>query len=75
MSRKVTVSMQIILNGEAKTVTLGLSVGGLLETLGIESRKVAVERNLEIVPKSAFAATVLTEGDRLEIVHFIGGGV
>ena len=37
-------------------------------------RKVAVERNLEIVPKSAFAATALEDGDRLEIVHFIGGG-
>ena len=66
--------MQIVLNGETRTVTAGLSVSGLLTELGIDGRKVAVERNLEIVPKSAFAATALAEGDRLEIVHFIGGG-
>jgi len=67
--------MQIILNGEPRGAAPGLSVGGLLKELGIDSRKVAVERNLEIVPKSAFATTVLGDGDRLEIVHFIGGGV
>jgi thiamine biosynthesis protein ThiS len=66
--------MQIVLNGETRTVAAGLSVSGLLAELGIDGRKVAVERNLEIVPKSAFAATALAEGDRLEIVHFIGGG-
>ena len=66
--------MQIILNGEPRTVAPGLSVAALLEVLGIDSRKVAVERNLEIVPKSAFATTALGEDDRLEIVHFIGGG-
>ncbi len=66
--------MQIILNGEPRAVAAGLSVEGLLQELGIDTRKVAVERNLEIVPKSAFAATALQDGDRLEIVHFIGGG-
>jgi thiamine biosynthesis protein ThiS len=67
-------AMQIILNGEARAAEAGLSVEGLLRELGIDSRKVAVERNLEIVPKSAFATTALQDGDRLEIVHFIGGG-
>ncbi len=66
--------MQIVLNGETRTVAPGLSVTGLLADLGIDVRKVAVERNLEIVPKSAFETTVLADGDRLEIVHFIGGG-
>ncbi len=66
--------MQIVLNGETRTVAAGLTVTGLLAELGIDARKVAVERNLEIVPKSVFAATALAEGDRLEIVHFIGGG-
>ena len=66
--------MQIILNGETRTVAQGLSVTGLLTGLGIDGRKVAVERNLEIVPKSAFETTALADGDRLEIVHFIGGG-
>lgn len=47
---------------------------GLLAELGIDRRKVAVERNLEIVPRSAYAQTTIGDGDRLEIVHFIGGG-
>jgi thiazole synthase len=46
----------------------------LLESLGLDGRKVAVERNLEIVPKSAYGEVALSEGDKLEIVHFIGGG-
>ncbi len=66
--------MQVVLNGENRVLTPGLSVAGLLQELGIEGRKVAVERNLEIVPKSTFATTLLADGDRLEIVHFIGGG-
>ena len=49
-------------------------VAALVATLGLDPRKVAVERNLEIVPRSAYAATQLTDGDRIEIVHFIGGG-
>ena len=46
----------------------------LVATLGLDPRKVAVERNLEIVPRSLYAATPLADGDRIEIVHFIGGG-
>jgi len=64
----------ITLNGDSRAIPDGLSVDGLLRHLGIESKKVAVERNLEIVPKSAFQATAVAEGDRLEIVAFIGGG-
>ena len=66
--------MNITLNGDARAIPDGLSVEGLLEHLGILAKKVAVERNLEIVPKSTFPTTPITEGDRLEIVHFIGGG-
>ena len=66
--------MNITLNGEARAIPDGLSVEGLLQHLGIVSKKVAVERNLEIVPKSTFPSTLIAEGDRLEIVHFIGGG-
>ncbi|MGE3476695.1 MAG: sulfur carrier protein ThiS [Rhodospirillaceae bacterium] len=66
--------MNITLNGDARAIPDGLSVEGLLAHLGIQSKKVAVERNLEIVPKSAFAATRIADGDRMEIVHFIGGG-
>ena len=66
--------MQIKINGETREFEAALSVEALLQTLGIDARKVAVECNLEIVPKSQFAATRLGDGDQLEIVHFIGGG-
>ena len=66
--------MQVTINGERRDLGAGLTVADLLRDLGIDGRKVAVERNLEIVPKSTFAATQLADGDRLEIVHFIGGG-
>ncbi|MDA8051298.1 MAG: sulfur carrier protein ThiS [Rhodospirillales bacterium] len=64
----------LTLNGEPRTLPEPLSVAGLLSRLGVEARKVAVERNLEIVPRSLYAETWLAAGDRLEIVHFIGGG-
>jgi thiamine biosynthesis protein ThiS len=51
-----------------------MTVAALLATLGLETRKVAVERNAEIVPRSSYAGTWLESGDALEIVHFIGGG-
>lgn len=66
--------MNITLNGEARVIPEGLSVEALLAHLGLQSKKVAVERNLEIVPKSTFGATQIRDGDRIEIVHFIGGG-
>lgn len=67
-------ALELTLNGEPQTMDQPLSVAGLLARLGIESRKVAVERNLEIVPRSLYAETWLAAGDQLEIVHFIGGG-
>ncbi len=66
--------MNIILNGEERTLDSAKTLTGLVESLGLDVRKVAVERNLEIVPRSAYGATNLTDGDRIEIVHFIGGG-
>ena len=66
--------MQVTINGESRDLAAGKTVADLLRELGIDGRKVAVERNLEIVPKSAFNATEVADGDRLEIVHFIGGG-
>ena len=67
-------SIQITINGETRTVPQPASVADLLASLGLDTRKVAVERNLEIVPRSTYAATALAAGDALEIVHFIGGG-
>ncbi|HTU56492.1 MAG TPA: sulfur carrier protein ThiS [Acetobacteraceae bacterium] len=66
--------LTLTLNGEARTLPGLLSVAGLLAHLGLEARKVAIERNLEIVPRSRYGETWLAAGDRLEIVHFIGGG-
>jgi thiazole synthase len=66
--------MELIINGEARTLASADTVETLLAELGIDRRKVAVERNLEIVPKSAYGTVRLGNGDRLEIVHFIGGG-
>ena len=71
-------SVTLTLNGESRVfegpADGPLSVSALLATLGLDTRKVAVERNEEIVPRSRYAETWLASGDALEIVHFIGGG-
>jgi thiazole synthase len=67
--------MQIVINGTPKTVAAPLTVSELLTDCGLDPRKVAVERNLEIVPRSGYDAIELSDGDRIEIVHFIGGGM
>ena len=64
----------LTVNGEPASAPPCTTVAGLLERLGLDSRKVAVERNEEIVPRSTYQATSLAAGDKLEIVHFIGGG-
>ena len=66
--------MRLTINGEERAFEAVGNVAELVSALGLDFRKVAVERNLEIVPRSTYAATVLGEGDRIEIVHFIGGG-
>ncbi len=66
--------MNLTINGEAQALAGPLSVAGLLGVLGLDARKVALERNLEIVPRSSYEQIMLAEGDKLEIVHFIGGG-
>lgn len=66
--------MNLLLNGEPKTAPDSVTVAAFLEELGLPQKGVAVERNREIVPKSRYADTVLAEGDRIEIVQFVGGG-
>lgn len=66
--------MNLTVNGEARAFEGLADIAGLVAALGLDSRKVAVERNLEIVPRSAYGQTPLRDGDRIEIVHFIGGG-
>ena len=61
-------------NGESMQVPTGTCVAGLVAIMELDTRKLAVERNLEIVPRSQYAATILAAGDALEIVHFVGGG-
>lgn len=66
--------MNVTINGENRDLSGPLSVTDLLSTLGLDPAKIALERNLEIVPRSTYADVIIGEGDRLEIVHFIGGG-
>lgn len=64
----------IQLNGEQRDIPPGLTLSGLLEHLQFPTDRVAVERNLEIVPRRRWDVTAVEAGDRLEVVHFVGGG-
>ena len=66
--------MQVTINGEYRQLSAPVSITELLQDLGLDARKVALERNLEIVPRSNYDGTMIGDGDRLEIVHFTGGG-
>ena len=66
--------MDVTVNGELRRIGEAATVKTLIEQLGLDARKLAVERNREIVPKSRYAETALGDGDALEIVHFVGGG-
>src|SRR6185312_2114545 len=67
-------TLSITINGETRNLSGAMSVRDLLTSLGMDPAKIAVERNLEIGPRSQYGAVEVGEGDRLEIVHFIGGG-
>ncbi|XBQ15533.1 MAG: sulfur carrier protein ThiS [Oceanicaulis sp.] len=64
----------ITVNGESRIAPAGLTLSGFLNHLGLDPRKVAVERNLEIAARSDYDTVEIESGDRLEIVHFVGGG-
>lgn len=67
--------IELVINGKTyEDIPAGINVAALLEHLQLPSGKIAVERNLEIVPRSTFASQILVDGDKLEIIHFIGGG-
>ncbi|MEM7569201.1 MAG: sulfur carrier protein ThiS [Pseudomonadota bacterium] len=68
-------ALTIQINGEARQIPPGHRLSDLLSEMALDLKKVAVERNLEIVPKSDYTETVLGDGDALEIVHFVGGGM
>ena len=66
--------MKLQINGEQRDFPDGLTVASLVEHLAMKADRVAVELNLEIVPRTNWVATNLKDGDKLEIVHFVGGG-
>lgn len=66
--------MQLTVNGEVMEMEAEASISKLLIALKVDAPKVAVELNLEIVPKTQFEVTLLKEGDRVEVVSFVGGG-
>jgi thiamine biosynthesis protein ThiS len=67
-------ALGIIVNGEKRSSPTGATVSDLLSQLGLESGRVAIERNLQILPRPDWPLTLIAEGDRFEIVQFVGGG-
>jgi thiazole synthase len=67
-------SAGVIINGEHRRVPGGTSLAQLIAQAGLDPLRVAVERNLEIVPRSTFGEVIVEDGDAYEIVHFVGGG-
>jgi len=74
MMKRMSEAIQIHVNGEIKQLELGTSVRALLDHLGLNPGRVAIEYNLEILPKTKWEQTQVAAGDRLEIVQFVGGG-
>lgn len=67
-------TIEITINGAMQAVEAGLTLAGLIERLQLQAERVAIELNLEIISRSRWPETTLNNGDRLEIVHFVGGG-
>ena len=66
--------ISVEVNGEPRQVAAGTSIAAMLREIGIEPQKVAVEHNLEVVPRSTLEDVQVSDGDQFEIVHFVGGG-
>lgn len=66
--------MRVVVNGAPKDVETGATIASLLASLGVDARRIAVEKNREIVPRAEHATTPLADGDRVEIVTMVGGG-
>jgi thiamine biosynthesis protein ThiS len=67
-------TLTIVVNGESREAAGGATVADLLRELNLPAGRVAIERNLQILPRGQWAETVVTSGDRYEIVQFVGGG-
>ena len=70
----MSTNIDVVINGKARTVADGTTVLALLGELDLGDKRVAVERNLEVIPRAQHASTLLVAGDRLEVVTFVGGG-
>jgi thiamine biosynthesis protein ThiS len=70
----VTESLSVQVNGEPRRVSAGATIADMLRELGLDPARIAVERNLEIVPRSTLGEIEVADGDAFEIVHFVGGG-
>lgn len=70
----MTSAVTVVINGESREIPAGLTVNEMLARLGIPAGRVALEYNLEILPRSRWDQTRVQSGDRFEIVHFVGGG-
>jgi sulfur carrier protein len=70
----MSTSIDVVINGQPRSISFGTTISVLLEELGLLGKRVAVERNREIVPRAQHPSTVLVDGDRLEVVTFVGGG-
>lgn len=66
--------MQVIVNDEPRTLPDGSTVAALVASLALGPRRIAVEVNVQVVPRAEYGARVLQDGDRVEIIHFVGGG-
>lgn len=66
--------MHLTINGEPQGVSDGLTVADLIKHLGLNQQRLAVEVNREVIARERYTALTLTDGDQVEIVHFVGGG-
>ena len=67
-------AISVTINGEPRQIAEGSSIAAMIVDFGLDPKKVAVERNLEIVPRSTLGEVAVADGDKFEIVHFVGGG-
>lgn len=74
MALDISGELLLTVNGELRRIAPGATIADLVSSLGLDPKKVAVEHNAEIAPRSRLAEIVLSDGDVLEIVHFVGGG-
>jgi sulfur carrier protein len=70
----MSTSIDVVINGQRRIVNAGTTISALIVELGLDGKPVAVECNREVVPRAKHGTTILADGDRLEVVTFVGGG-